>query len=99
LTIRAFACLLQPGLWERARELLVPGGDLNLSACTQVSKTDVECARPSAAIADVSFVTYPTLSALYLHYREIISGLTGKKPFAAVQNSGACDATAPRPCR
>ena len=78
-------------------EKFVPGGDLNLSACTQVSKTDVECARPSTAIADVSFVTYPTLSALYLHYREIISGLTGKEPFAAVQNKGACDATAPDP--
>jgi hypothetical protein len=75
----------------------VPGGDLSLSGCTQVSKTDVECARPSSAIADVSFVTYPTLSALYLHYREIISGLTGKEPFAAVQNNGACDATAPDP--
>jgi serine/threonine-protein kinase len=76
-------------------EKFVPRGDLNLSACTQVSKTDVECAHPSAAIADVSFVTYPTLSALYLHYKEIIAGLTGKEPFAAVQNKGACDATAP----
>ena len=78
-------------------EKFVPGGDLNLKACTQVSKTDVECARPSAAIADVSFVTYPTLSALYLHYKEIIAGLTGNEPFAAIQNKGACDATAPAP--
>jgi hypothetical protein len=75
----------------------VPSGDLNLSGCTQVSRTDVECARPSAAIADVSFVTYPTLSTLYLHYKEIIAGLTGKEPFAAVQNKGACDTTAPDP--
>ena len=78
-------------------EKFVPSGDLNLKACTQVSKTDVECARPSAAIADVSFVTYPTLSALYLHYKEIIAGLTGNEPFAAIQNKGACDATAPDP--
>jgi hypothetical protein len=45
----------------------------------------------------VSFVTYPTLSALYLHYKEIIAGLTGNEPFAAIQNKGACDATAPAP--
>jgi hypothetical protein len=76
-------------------EKFVPRGDLNLAACTQVTKTDVECANPSAAIADVSFVTYPTLSALYLHYKEIIAGLTGQEPFAAVQNKGVCDATAP----
>jgi Protein kinase domain len=78
-------------------EKFVPSGDLHLSGCTQVSETDVECANPAASIADVSFVTYPTLSALYLHYREIIAGLTGKEPFAAVQNKGACDATAPEP--
>jgi hypothetical protein len=78
-------------------EKFVPSGDLNLSGCTQVSKTDVECANPSAAVADVSFVTYPTLSAVYLHYKEIIAGLTGKKPFAAIQNKGACGTTAPEP--
>jgi hypothetical protein len=78
-------------------EKFVPSGDLNLSGCTQVSKTDVECRNPSAAVADVSFVTYPTLSAVYLHYKEIIAGLTGKEPFAAAQNKGTCDATAPDP--
>ena len=78
-------------------EKFVPSGDLNLPACTQVSKTDVECANPSAAIADVSFVTYPTLSALYLHYNEIIAGLTVKEPFATIQNKGVCGTTAPEP--
>jgi serine/threonine-protein kinase len=81
---------------EQAQKF-VPSGDLNLSGCTQVSKTDVECAHPSAAISNVSFVTYPTLSALYLHYKEIIAGLTSKEPFAAIQNKGTCDATAPDP--
>ena len=75
----------------------VPSGYLNLSGCRQVSKTDVECAKPSTAIADVSFVTYPSLSELYLRYKEIISGLTGKEPFADVQNKGTCDATASEP--
>lgn len=93
------AAVTQPGalfsVLEQT-EKFVPGGDLNLSGCTQVSKTDVECTNPSAAVADVSFVTYPTLSAVYLHYKEIIAGLT-KEPFAKVQNKGACDATAPDP--
>jgi hypothetical protein len=93
------AAATQPGalfsVLEQTQKF-VPSGDLNLSGCTQVSKTDVECANPSAAVADVSFVTYPTLGAVYLHYKEIIAGLTGKS-FAAVQNKGTCDATAPDP--
>jgi serine/threonine-protein kinase len=78
-------------------EKFVPRGDLSLSGCTQVSKTDVECRNPSAAVAGVSFVTYPTLSDVYVHYKEIIAHLTGNEPFAAVQNKETCDATAPDP--
>ena len=48
----------------------VPSGDLRLSSCRQPSKTDVECRFPSAAIKTVSFVTYPSLAALYSHYKE-----------------------------
>ena len=77
-------------------EKFVPRGDLNLAACTQVSQTEVECRNPSAAISGASFLTFPTLSDVYVHYKEIIAGLT-KEPFAAVQNKGACDQTAPDP--
>jgi hypothetical protein len=72
-------------------------GDLNLSACQQPSATDVECKSPSPAIASVSFVTYPSLPALYSHYKEIVSNLAGHQPFATVENSSACDRHPPDP--
>jgi serine/threonine-protein kinase len=76
----------------------VPKGDLTMSACQQHSPTDVECTNPSAVIKSVSFVTYPTLGALYKHYMDIVANLTGREPFAAtVQNKGECTATAPTP--
>jgi len=72
-------------------------GDLNLSACQQPSATDVECKNLSPAIASVSFVTYPSLPALYSHYQEIVSNLAGHQPFAAVENSSSCGWHAPHP--
>jgi hypothetical protein len=71
--------------------------DLDLSACQQPSATDVECRNPSPAIASVSFVTYPSLPALYTHYQEIVSNLVGHQPFATVENSSSCGWHAPHP--
>ena len=77
--------------------MYVPTGDLDLSACREPSPTDLECPHPSAAIKNVSFRTYPSLSELYLRYEQIISGLTGDEPFTEVEGKGTCGETAPAP--
>jgi serine/threonine-protein kinase len=77
--------------------MYVPPGYLDLSACREPSPTDLECKHPSPGIKTVSFVTYPTLSALYKHYEAIIHNLTKPEPFAAVENKGVCGEEAPVP--
>ena len=72
-------------------------GMLKLSACHSVSLTDVQCGSVSPAIAKVTFATYPSLSALYSKYQEIVDNLIGHKSFADVQNEGRCSAVAPEP--
>ena len=75
--------------------MYMPSGDLDLSACTEVSPTDLECPHPAAAIKDVSFRTFSSLSTLYTNYREIISNLTKREPFTEVENKGTCGGKAP----
>jgi protein kinase-like protein len=71
-------------------------GDLRLSACRQVSATNVQCGNTSPVIAKVTFATYPSLAALYAEYQEILHNLT-HQPFAALQNLRACGPGAPGP--
>ncbi len=70
-------------------------GDLRMSACVQQTPTRLQCTNPSPAIVSVTFATYASLAALYSDYTEIVHNLTGKKPFAAVENMHICGATAP----
>jgi serine/threonine protein kinase len=71
-------------------------GRLRMSACTSVSTTNVQCENPDPAIAAVTFATYPSLTALYTKYQEIIDNLT-KKPFGSVENAHVCGSLAPDP--
>jgi serine/threonine protein kinase len=69
---------------------------LNLSACAQATATLVQCANPDPAIASVTFATYPSLSALYSKYQEIVANLTHES-FGSVENLHPCSAIAPDP--
>ena len=69
---------------------------LNLSTCAQTNATLVECTNPDPAIASVTFATYPSLSALYSKYQEIVDNLTSKS-FGSVENQHPCSAVAPDP--
>ena len=69
---------------------------LNLSACAQTTATLVQCANPDPAIASVTFATYPSLSALYSKYQEIVANLTHES-FGSVENLHPCSAVAPDP--
>jgi Protein kinase domain len=71
-------------------------GQLRLSSCTQNSATLVQCTDPDPAIASVTFATYPSMSALYTKYQEIIDNLA-KKSFVTVENVNVCGALAPDP--
>jgi hypothetical protein len=70
-------------------------GDLRMSACVQQTTMRLQCTNPSPAIVSVTFATYASLAALYSDYTEIVHNLTGRKPFAAVENMHVCGATAP----
>ncbi len=69
---------------------------LNMSACAQTTATLVQCANPDPAIASVTFATYPSLSALYSKYQEIVANLTHES-FGSVENVHPCSAIAPDP--
>jgi hypothetical protein len=69
---------------------------LNMSACAQTTATLVQCANPDPAIANVTFATYPSLSALYSKYQEIVANLTHES-FGSVENLHPCSAIAPDP--
>jgi serine/threonine protein kinase len=69
---------------------------LNMSACAQTTATLVQCANPDPAIASVTFATYPSLSALYSKYQEIVANLTHES-FGSVENLHPCSAVAPDP--
>ena len=69
---------------------------LNMSACAQATATLVQCANPDPAIASVTFATYPSLSALYSKYQEIVANLTHES-FGSVENLHPCSAIAPDP--
>jgi len=69
---------------------------LNMSACAQTTATLVQCANPDPAIASVTFATYPSLSALYSKYQEIVANLTHES-FGSVENLHPCGAVAPDP--
>jgi hypothetical protein len=71
-------------------------GQLAMSSCTQNSATLVQCTDPAPAIASVTFATYPSMTALYTKYQEIIDNLA-KKPFGSVENVHVCGALAPEP--
>jgi hypothetical protein len=79
---------------DRTQELtrMVP-----MSACVQKTPALDQCTKPNQVIASVTFATYPSLAALYANYQEIVSNLTGGKPFTAAENMRACGATAPDP--
>jgi serine/threonine-protein kinase len=70
--------------------------DLQLSTCVETKSTLVQCTNPALPIASVSFRTYPTLSALYTDYQQIVSNLAGKS-FADVENNNICGSVAPDP--
>ncbi len=72
-------------------------GVLPMSTCVQRALTRVECARPSPAIASVTFETYPSLAALYSDYQQIVGNLTGHQSFSTVENMHPCSAVAPDP--
>jgi serine/threonine protein kinase len=70
---------------------------LPLSTCAQRSPTNVVCTNPDPAISSVSFVKYPSLSALYTKYQEDVRNVAGE-PFSSLTNKGAmCSMTAPDP--
>jgi hypothetical protein len=69
---------------------------LRMSTCAQTAATLVECTDPDPAIASVTFATYPSLSALYTKYQEIVDNLT-RKSFGSVENVHVCGALAPNP--
>jgi serine/threonine-protein kinase len=69
---------------------------LQMSACTQKNAALVQCTDPDPAIKSVTFATYPSLSALYTKYQEIVDNLT-KKSFGSVENMHVCGALAPNP--
>jgi len=69
---------------------------LRMSTCGQTTATLVECTNPDPAIASVTFATYPSLTALYTKYQEIIDNLT-RKSFGSVENAHVCGALAPNP--
>ena len=69
---------------------------LRMSTCGQTTATLVECTNPDPAIASVTFATYPSLTALYTKYQEIIDNLT-RKSFGSVENVHVCGALAPNP--
>jgi len=69
---------------------------LNLSTCASPTATLVQCTDPDPAIASVTFATYPSMSALYTKYQEIVGNLAGKS-FGAVENTAPCSAIAPDP--
>jgi serine/threonine-protein kinase len=69
---------------------------LDLSTCAQTNATLVKCTNPDPAIASVTFATYPSLSALYAKYQEIVDNLTSKS-FGSVENQHPCGAVAPDP--
>lgn len=69
---------------------------LTMSTCAQTNATLVECTNPDPAIASVTFATYPSLSALYAKYQEIVDNLTSKS-FGSVENQHPCSAVAPDP--
>ena len=71
-------------------------GQLRMSSCTQHSASLVQCDDPDPAIASVTFATYPSMSALYTKYQEIVDNLT-KKSFGSVENVNVCGALAPNP--
>jgi hypothetical protein len=72
-------------------------GMLRMSTCAQGSATSVTCTNPDPAIASVTFETYPSLDAMYTDYQEIVENLSGRKSFAAVQNTHVCGSVAPDP--
>jgi len=72
-------------------------GMLRMSTCAQGSATSVTCTNPDPAIASVTFATYPSLDAMYTDYQEIVENLSGRKSFAAVQNTRVCGSVAPDP--
>lgn len=69
---------------------------INMSTCAQTNVTLVKCTHPDPAIASVTFATYPSLSALYAKYQEIVDNLTSKS-FGSVENRHPCSAVAPNP--
>jgi hypothetical protein len=69
---------------------------LSLSTCASATATVVQCTNPDPAIASVTFATYPSMSALYTKYQEIVGNLAGKS-FGSVENLAPCGATAPDP--
>jgi serine/threonine-protein kinase len=71
-------------------------GALPMSTCVQQVMTRVQCTNPTSAIASVTFATYPSLSALYSKYQEIVGNLA-RDSFGAVQNLRPCSAAAPAP--
>jgi len=78
-------------------------GMITLSTCQQHTPTagettNIQCTNPNSAISSVSFVQYSSAAELYLRYEQIVTNVSGGKPFSAVQNSGAmCSTTAPDP--
>jgi hypothetical protein len=62
-------------------------GMLPLSTCQAMSATSVMCKQPHYAVDEVTFNTYPTLTALYGAYEARVASLSGA-PFQA--NTGNC---------
>ena len=69
-------------------------GMLPPSSCAQETATKVVCTAPSAAIASVSFTTYPTLDALFSAYKAEIRLLNHGRYRENVQD---CGLSAPSP--
>jgi hypothetical protein len=81
-------------------------GKMDMSTCKQSGPDAVVCTWPIPAIAQVTFLTYPTLNAMYNTYVENVVDTvnagqklhTGAYTFFSqkVQNSNACSAVAPQ---
>jgi serine/threonine-protein kinase len=69
---------------------------LTMSACASTAATVVLCTDPDPAIASVTFATYPSMSALYTKYQEIVGNLSHKS-FGSVENMAPCSSIAPDP--